>query len=249
MVRPTTPGSGLLVYFSNIVYQNREWDLQTFNFDQDMAHTDEVVGRHGQLHVHRLLRGDSPRRQDHPVSRLERSDTAACLQPSVLRAGGEGQRRSRENAGVLPAVHGSRDEPLQRRHRRVEFRRRGAADSARFAMRRTICRPRWRTGSNAVPHRPQFIGTKYADTQPDDENGAVHASDLPVSDRGHATRVRAIQTTRRTSRAFVRNRMMAQLAQPQKKGTNPLSNWAVGLPEDATAVHSSAGRVDGRPVM
>ena len=47
MVRPTTPGSGLLVYFSNIVHQNRDWDLQTFNFDKDMAHTDEVVGRHG----------------------------------------------------------------------------------------------------------------------------------------------------------------------------------------------------------
>jgi len=47
MVRPTTAASGLLVYFSNIVYQNRDWDLQTFNFDSDMAHTDEVVGRMG----------------------------------------------------------------------------------------------------------------------------------------------------------------------------------------------------------
>ena len=47
MVRPTTAASGLLVYFSNIVYQNREWDLNTFNFDTDMAHTDQVTGRHG----------------------------------------------------------------------------------------------------------------------------------------------------------------------------------------------------------
>ena len=47
MVRPTTAASGLLVYFSNIVYQNREWDLNTFNFDTDMAHTDQVAGRLG----------------------------------------------------------------------------------------------------------------------------------------------------------------------------------------------------------
>ena len=44
--------------------------------------------------------------------------------------------------------------------------------------------------------------------------------------------------------------MMAQLAHYLKRRElNPLSNWAVGLPEDATAVHSSAGRVDRRPVM
>ena len=47
MVRPATAGSGLLVYFSNIVYQNRDWDLQTFNFDTDMAHTDQTTGRFG----------------------------------------------------------------------------------------------------------------------------------------------------------------------------------------------------------
>jgi feruloyl esterase len=47
MVRPTTAASGLLVYFSNIVYHNRDWDLQTFNFDSHMAHTYEVVGRVG----------------------------------------------------------------------------------------------------------------------------------------------------------------------------------------------------------
>lgn len=47
MVRPATAGSGLLVYFSNIVYQNRDWDLQTFNFDTDMAHTDQTTGRLG----------------------------------------------------------------------------------------------------------------------------------------------------------------------------------------------------------
>ena len=47
MVRPQTAGSGLLVYFSNVVYQNRDWDLQTFNFDTDMAHTDEAVGKRG----------------------------------------------------------------------------------------------------------------------------------------------------------------------------------------------------------
>lgn len=47
MVRPTTAASGLLVYFSNIVYQNREWDLRAFNFDSDMAHTDDTIGRTG----------------------------------------------------------------------------------------------------------------------------------------------------------------------------------------------------------
>ena len=47
MVRPTTAASGLLVYFSNLVYQNPEWDLRTFNFDSDMTHTDQTVGQLG----------------------------------------------------------------------------------------------------------------------------------------------------------------------------------------------------------
>ena len=47
MVRPTTASSGLLVYFSNIVYQNRGWDLQSFDFDGDMAHTDTTTGQKG----------------------------------------------------------------------------------------------------------------------------------------------------------------------------------------------------------
>ena len=38
--------------------------------------------------------------------------------------------------------------------------------------------------------------------------------------------------------------VMPHVAQPQEKGTNPLSNWAVGSPEDATAVHSSRCRID-----
>jgi len=45
MVRPTT--AGLLVYFSNLVYQNPEWDLRSFNFDSDMEHTDRTIGRLG----------------------------------------------------------------------------------------------------------------------------------------------------------------------------------------------------------
>ena len=44
MVRP---GPGLLRYFSNLVYQNPEWDLRSFNFDGDMTHTDQTVGRLG----------------------------------------------------------------------------------------------------------------------------------------------------------------------------------------------------------
>jgi feruloyl esterase len=47
MVRPTTAASGLLVYFSNIVYRNPEWDLRTFDFDSDMAHTDQTIGALG----------------------------------------------------------------------------------------------------------------------------------------------------------------------------------------------------------
>jgi feruloyl esterase len=47
MVRPTTAASGLLVYFSNLVYQNPEWDLRSFNFDSDMEHTDQTIGRLG----------------------------------------------------------------------------------------------------------------------------------------------------------------------------------------------------------
>ncbi len=47
MVRPATAGSGLLVYFSNLVYQNPEWDLRSFNFDRDMTHTDQTTGRLG----------------------------------------------------------------------------------------------------------------------------------------------------------------------------------------------------------
>ncbi len=47
MVRPTTGASGLLVYFSNIVYQNRDWDPLTFTFDRDLQQTDETIGRMG----------------------------------------------------------------------------------------------------------------------------------------------------------------------------------------------------------
>ena len=47
MVQPTTAASGLLVYFSNLVYQNKEWDLRSFNFDSDMEHTDQTIGRLG----------------------------------------------------------------------------------------------------------------------------------------------------------------------------------------------------------
>ncbi len=47
MTRPATARSGLMVYFSNLVYQNADWDLQTFNFDSDMTHTDETIGRMG----------------------------------------------------------------------------------------------------------------------------------------------------------------------------------------------------------
>jgi feruloyl esterase len=47
MVRPATAASGLLVYFSNIVYQNAQWDLQSFDFDSDMDHTDQTVGQMG----------------------------------------------------------------------------------------------------------------------------------------------------------------------------------------------------------
>jgi feruloyl esterase len=44
MVRPTTAASGLLVYFSNIVYRDPQWDLKKFNFDTDMLHADQTVG-------------------------------------------------------------------------------------------------------------------------------------------------------------------------------------------------------------
>ena len=47
MVRPTTAASGLLVYFSNIVYRNPQWDLRSFNFDSDMTHTDRTIGQLG----------------------------------------------------------------------------------------------------------------------------------------------------------------------------------------------------------
>jgi feruloyl esterase len=47
MLRPTRTASGLITYFSNIVYQNRAWDPQSFNFDRDMAYADETIGRMG----------------------------------------------------------------------------------------------------------------------------------------------------------------------------------------------------------
>jgi feruloyl esterase len=34
-------------YFPNIVFQNRDWNVMSFNFDTDMAATDERVGRIG----------------------------------------------------------------------------------------------------------------------------------------------------------------------------------------------------------
>jgi Tannase and feruloyl esterase len=47
LVRPATAGSGLLIYFSNLVYQDPKWDLRSFNFDSDMTQTDQTVGRLG----------------------------------------------------------------------------------------------------------------------------------------------------------------------------------------------------------
>jgi len=47
MVRPMTAASPLLVYFSNIVYRNPQWDLRSFNFDSDMTHTDLTIGKLG----------------------------------------------------------------------------------------------------------------------------------------------------------------------------------------------------------
>ena len=129
MVRPTTAASGLLVYFSNIVYQNRDWDLQTFNFDTDMAHTDDVVGRMGNA---TSTDYSAARRRGVKIIQYHGWNDQTlqpAYSPAVLRAADEGQRRSRQNAGVLPAVHGARHEPLQRRRRRVQFRRGGPADS------------------------------------------------------------------------------------------------------------------------
>jgi hypothetical protein len=59
------------------------------------------------------------------------------------------------------------------------------------------------------------------------ENSAVHAADLPASGRGPLQGC-GRPTTRRTSRTFVRNRTMAQLARPQRRGrvrcpTGPLA--------------------------
>ena len=59
MVRPTRAASGLLVYFSNIVYQNPEWDLSSFNFDSDMTHTDQTIGRLGNATSTDYSGGDS----------------------------------------------------------------------------------------------------------------------------------------------------------------------------------------------
>jgi feruloyl esterase len=47
MVRPTAGGAGLLTYFSNIVYQKRDWDPLSFDFDRDMKYTDDTIGKMG----------------------------------------------------------------------------------------------------------------------------------------------------------------------------------------------------------
>jgi feruloyl esterase len=47
MVRPTTGGAGLLAYFSNIVYQKRDWDPLSFDFDRDMKYADDTIGKMG----------------------------------------------------------------------------------------------------------------------------------------------------------------------------------------------------------
>ena len=42
MANPTA--SGLLGYFSNLVFENPKWDFSTFNFDSDMTHADMTIG-------------------------------------------------------------------------------------------------------------------------------------------------------------------------------------------------------------
>jgi feruloyl esterase len=47
IVRAPDTASGLVSYFSNIVYQDPKWDYRTFDFDRDMAFSDEKAGRLG----------------------------------------------------------------------------------------------------------------------------------------------------------------------------------------------------------
>ena len=179
MVRPTTAASGLLVYFSNIVYQNRDWDLQTFNFDSDMAQTDERIGRKGDstsTDYSGAIRRGVKIIQYHGWND---QTLQPAYSPQVRRAGRKGERRARKNAGVLPAVHGSWTEPLQRRHRGVEFRRRRAADSTgsgtpRRSARRVGELGRARCRAGAV-HRDE-VHRRTGGNQ----DSAVHAPDLSV---------------------------------------------------------------------
>ena len=40
-------GLGLISYFSNLVFENPEWDFRSFDFDRDMSKADEKTGRFG----------------------------------------------------------------------------------------------------------------------------------------------------------------------------------------------------------
>ena len=182
MVRPATAGSGLLVYFSNLVYQNPEWDLRSFNFDSDMTHADQTVGRLGNAtstdYSAAIRRGVKIIQYHGWNDQTLQPD----VQPAVLRASREGERRPREDAGFLPTVHGSGHGALQRRDRRVEFWWRGAADSAgarrgaRSADRHgELGRTRHAAGSI---HRDKVHG------QPGrHEDRAVHTSGVSLSGR------------------------------------------------------------------
>ena len=108
----------------------REWDLQSFNFDSDMAHTDQTIGRLGNAtstdYSAAIRRGVKIIQYHGWNDQTLQPAYSPQYYEQVAKANG-GLEKTQEfyRLFMVPGMNA-----LQRRHRRVELRRRRAADSA-----------------------------------------------------------------------------------------------------------------------
>ena len=183
--REAAGGLGLLVYFSNLVYREPQTGtFAAFNFDQ----------RHD---THRPDDSDAWATRRRPTTRVRSSAasrsssiTAGTIRrcsrrtvPQYYDAGREGERRSREDAEFLPAVHGAGRGALLAA---ALARRTSAASASRFhpcATPCTTCRRRLNSWVERGTAPTQFIGTKFTDNAASDENRAAAAAAVSLSDR------------------------------------------------------------------
>ena len=149
LLEPGEPSRiGLFRYF---LFHDPNWDVHTLDYDRDLAYAEERLP-----HLPAVSRDLSAFKRRgskllmyggwmDPV--VPPQDTAA-----VLRGGGQGDGRLRQDARFLPPLHGAGHGPLRRRPRSKPVRRadgaravgregRGARDAARFAQQQRKGRP------------------------------------------------------------------------------------------------------------